>query len=373
MVLICAVMVLNGSSWLEGVHMHNMETFYSSDTCADADKTYTIKGNKTLNLLDLRYPDSDDFLTFNFKTQVSEVKLKSLITGESYTSKDNASTDKLIHKVYGPEPGEYEMFINYVCMPSGTDRYRVKINPVFNFAGREDTYYELPFPGWSSSANMEILVSSLDLEPSSYNELTLNMQQFNMTQLKLKLPILSDYINKLTEIGFGSQELNNTYKARIARLESYIPVKIEGTLELIGHKDNEPPTKTNFPAPRLIFPSMSALTGETCIASNSCKVTLRNVRKDHKYKLTMYVKYQRPDSIGYRTSLIKTLEINVIDPTGNNDLTYGTSNKLTDYTDIIVRNAELQLKFEREQAVQDIKLNLLEDEQNRLFDTVARV
>ena len=87
----------------------------------------------------------------------------------------------------------------------------------------------------------------------------------------------------------------------------------------------------------------------------------------------MYVKYQRPDSpVGYRTTLTKTLNINVVDPSNGNDLTVAdSSNKLTDYTDKIARNAELQLKFERAQGVQDVKLSVLEDEQNRLFDKVA--
>lgn len=369
-VLVCAVMVLNGGAWLEGVHMRYIEPFQATDTCTTADKTYTIKGNTPLNLLDLRYPDSEDFLTFTFKTPVSEVKLNSLTTGKSY--KSTSSADKLTHEIVdGPEPGEYELLIKYECQASGVDeKIRVKINPVFNFAGREDTYYRLPISGWSPSANMEIQVFDVDQEPSSQDSLTLNMQQFNMVQLKAKLPNLSDYINKLTELGFGSQEAKDTYKGRIARLESYIPIKIEGTLELIGHKDNEPPIKTNFPTPRLIFPSLGAVSGASCLATDGCKVTLRNVRKDHMYKLTMYVKYQRPDSLGYRTTQVKTLTITVEDP-NNNDLTLGNSKNITDYTDIIARNAELQLKFEREQAIQDVKLRVLEDAQNQVFDKVA--
>jgi len=383
LVLVCAVMVLNGSAWLEGVHMYYMEPFQETSNTAsqDCDMTYTIKGNTPLNLLDIRYPDSEDFLTFTFKTPVSEVKLNSLTTGKSYKStgksyKSTVSADKLKHEIVdGPEPGEYEMFINYVCKPSSVDeKTRVKINPVFNFAGREDTYYKLPVTGWSPSANMEIQVSGVDQQPSSQSSLTLKMQQFNMVQIKTKLPNLTDYINKLTQLGFGSKDAKDTYKGRIARLESYIPVKIEGTLELIGLKDGLPVPKTNFPAPRLIFPSTTALAGDanSCVSADNCKVTIRNVRKDHMYKLTMYVKYQRPDSLGYRTTQVKSLDILVEDPTGDNDLT-GAGSKLIDYTKVIARNAELQLKFEREQAIQDVKLGVLEDAQNLVFDKVARL
>jgi hypothetical protein len=366
-------MVLNGGAWLEGVHRRYIEPFQDTSNTASqgCDMTYTIKGNTPFNLLDIRYPDSDDFLTFTFKTPVSEVKLNSLTTGKSYTS--TSSTDKLTHEIYGPEPGEYEMFINYVCKPSGVDeKTRVKLNPVFNFAGREDTYYKLPITGWSPSANMEIQVSGVDKQPSSQDSLTLNMQQFNMVQIKTKLPNLTDYINKLTQLGFGSKDAKDTYKGRIARLESYIPVKIEGTLELIGLKDGSPVPKTNFPAPRLIFPSTTALAGEanSCVSADNCKVTIRNVRNDHMYKLTMYVKYQRPDSLGYRTTQVKSLDILVEDPTGDNDLT-GAGSTLIDYTDVIARNAELQLKFEREQAIQDVKLGVLEDAQNQVFDKVS--
>lgn len=371
LVLVCAVMILNGHVWLEGVHRNHIDTFQTPLTSCD--KLYTIKGNTPLNLLDIRYPDSDDFLTFTFNSNVSELKLTSLITGQVYTS-TNKDNDKLTHEIYGPEPGEYEILIKYDCQPSGVDRARIIINPVFNFAGRENTYYRLPITGWTPSANMEILVGNIDQTPYNSSELTLNMQQFNMVQLKVQLPKLAEYINKLTEIGFRSSAAKKEYISRITHIESYIPVSIEGTLEIIGLNDGSPIPKSNLPNPRLIFPQIGCTNSKMCcIASGLCTVTIRNVRTNHVYKLTMYVKYQRPGSIGYRTTLYRELRITVTDPTNSNDLTTGVSNKLNDYTNMISRNADLQLKFEREQQRQDMKLDVLEDQQNNIFDKVASI
>lgn len=363
LVLVCAVMVLNGGAWLESVHRTYVEPFQSSQ----CDKSYTIKGNPVLNLLDIRYPDSDDFLTFTFKTPVSKIKLTSMTTREERLSTTNAT--KLKHEVYA-EPGEYEMLIYYTCQPADPDRSRIVISPVFNFAGRESTYYRLPITGWSDSANQKISVIPTDTNA----EITLNMQQFNKAEFKVQLPKLAEYKNKLTEIGFGSTADKTEYTNRIARLESYIPVSIEGELEILGLSNGQPIPKSNFPKPRLIFPPIACTdTKVCCLSTGTCTVTIRNVRKDHKYRVTMYLKYQRPDSpTGYRTTLVKELTITVTD-TDKYDLTEGINNKLTDYTDKIARNAELQLKFERAQTIQDVKLGVLEDEQNMLFDKVARV
>lgn len=362
LVLVCAVMVLNGGAWLEGVHRAYVEPFQDSQ----CDKSYTIKGNPVLNLLDIRYPDSDDFLTFTFKTPVSKIKLTSMTTREEHLS--TADSTELKHEVYA-EPGEYEMLIYYTCQPAGPDRSRIVINPVFNFAGRESTYYRLPITGWSDGANQKISVI-----PTDTNDLTLNMQQFNKVEFKVQLPKFAEYKNKLTEIGFGSTADKTEYTNRIARLESYIPLSLEGELELLGLSNGQPIPKSNFPKPRLIFPPIGCTdTKMCCLSTGTCTVTIRNVRKDHKYRVTIYLKYQRPDSpTGYRTTLVKELTITVTD-TDKYDLTEGINNKLTDYTDKIARNAELQLKFERAQTIQDVKLGVLEDEQNMLFDKVARV
>jgi hypothetical protein len=374
LVLICSVMVLNGDAWLEGVHRRYVEPFQDTTTTQPpcVDKTYTIKGNTPLNLLDIRYPDSDDFLTFTFKTPVSSIKLTSMTTRQVITS-TTTDTAKLIHEVYAA-PGEYEMLIYYVCQPAGPDRSRIFINPVFNFAGRENTYYRLPIhTGWTDGANQEILVATMDQTPTNTADLTINMQQFNKVEFKVQLPKLSEYKNKLTEIGFGSTSDKTEYTSRIARLESYIPVSLEGELEILL-KDGQPIPKSNFPNPRLIFPPIGCTdTTMCCMATGIYTVTMRNVRKDHKYRVTMYLKYQRPDSpTGYRTTLVKELTVTVTD---NNeyDLTEGVNTKFTYYTDMIAKNAELQLKFERAQSVQDVKLSVLEDEQNKLFDKVARV
>ncbi len=380
LVLICSVMVLNGGAWLEGVHSRYVEPFQETTTTQPpCNKTYTIKGNPPiqdtqgnliLNLLDIRYPDSDDFLTFTFKTPVSKVKLTSMTTREERLSTTDAT--KLKHEVYA-EPGEYEMLIYYTCQPDGPDRSRIVISPVFNFAGRESTYYRLPITSWSSDANQKISVIPADTNDA----LTLNMQQFNKVEFKVQLPKLAEYKNKLTEIGFGSTSDKTEYTNRIARLESYIPISLEGELEILGLINDQPIPKSNsnFPNPRLIFPQIGCTdTTMCCMATGTCTVTMRNVRKDHKYRVTMYLKYQRPDSpVGYRTTLKKQLTITVTD-SDNYDLTASSaSNKLIDYTDKISKNAELQLKFERAQGIQDVKLGVLEDEQNKIFDMVARV
>jgi hypothetical protein len=370
LVLICAVMVLNGGTCLEGVHRRYVEPFqYTTTTqppCREDDKLYTIKGNMPLNLLDIRYPDSDDFLTFTFNTPVSKIKLTSMTTREERLS-TTTDTAKLIHEVYAA-PGEYEMLIYYICQPAGPDQTRIVISPVFNFAGRENTYYRLPIQGWTDGANQKISINPTDTNDA----LTLNMQQFNKVEFKVQLPKLSEYKNKLTEIGFGSTSDKTEYTNKIARLESYIPVSLEGELEILGLIDGKPIPKSNFPNPRLIFPPIGCTdTTMCCMATGICTVTMRNVRKDHKYRVTMYLKYQRPDSpVGYRTTLKKQLTITVTDNDGY-DLTEFGNTKLTDYTDKIAKNAELQLKFERAQSIQDVKLDVLEDEQNRLFDKVA--
>jgi hypothetical protein len=374
LVLVCAVMVLNGGEWLEGVHRRYVEPFQVGGS--QCDKSYTIKGNPNpltaANLLDIRYPDSDDFLTFTFNTAVSKIKLTSMTTRQVITSTTTDSA-KLKHEVYA-EPGEYEMLINYICQPAGPDRNRIVISPVFNFAGRENTYYRLPVTSWSDDdANQKISIDPTDTKGA----LTLNMQQFNKVEFKVQLPKLAEYKNKLTEIGFGSTSDKTEYTNRIARLESYMPVSIEGELEILGPSDGKPIPKSNanFPSPRLIFPPIGCTdTKMCCLATENCTVTMRNIRTDHKYRVTMYLKYQRPDSpTGYRTTLKKELTITVTDTDGYDLTTLGAGNKLTDYTDRIAKNAELQLKFERAQGIQDVKLGVLEDEQNRVFDMVARV
>lgn len=375
LVLVCSVMVLNGGAWLEGVHRRYIEPFQVGGS--QCDKSYTIKGNPNpltaANLLDIRYPDSDDFLTFTFNTAVSKIKLTSMTTREERLSTTD-DTAKLKHEVYA-EPGEYEMLIYYICQPAGPERNRIVISPVFNFAGRENTYYRLPITGWTPAANQEILVATMDQTPTNTADLTLNMQQFNKVEFKVQLPKLSEYKNKLTEIGFGSTSDKTEYTNRIARLESYIPVSLEGELEMLGLSDGQPIPKSNFPNPRLIFPQIGCIdTTMCCLSTGTCTVTMRNVRNKHKYRVTMYLKYQRPDSpSGYRTTLKKELTITVTDTDGYDLTTLGAGNKLTDYTDRIAKNAELQLKFERAQGIQDVKLGVLEDEQNRVFDMVARV
>ncbi len=373
LVLVCAVMVLNGGEWLEGVHRRYVEPFQVGGS--QCDKSYTIKGNPNpltaANLLDIRYPDSDDFLTFTFNTAVSKIKLTSMTTREEKLS--TTDTAKLIHEVCAA-PGEYEMLINYECQPAGPDRNRIVISPVFNFAGRENTYYRLPVTSWSDDdANQKISIDPTDTKGA----LTLNMQQFNKVEFKVQLPNLAEYKNKLTEIGFGSTSDKTEYTNRIARLESYIPISLEGELEILGPSDGKPIPKSNanFPSPRLIFPPIGCTdTKMCCLATGKCTVTMRNIRTDHKYRVTMYLKYQRPDSpTGYRTTLKKELTITVTDTDGYDLTTLGAGNKLTDYTDRIAKNAELQLKFERAQGIQDVKLGVLEDEQNRVFDMVARV
>ncbi len=86
--------------------------------------------------------------------------------------------------------------------------------------------------------------------------------------------------------------------------------------------------------------------------------------------MTLILKYRRPESTGYRTSLPLSIKFKVTDATGNNDLTLAGANT-NPFSQQIVTNAKRQLKFESEQVNQDSRIAQLESEQNKLFETVG--
>lgn len=376
LVLVCAIVVLQNGAWLDSVHQRYMTPAVAKEAfvCETSiDKTFTIKGNDPVDPMDIRYPDAADVLTFTFKTDVDTVKLISMATRKVITS--TSGTDKKVHELYSAEPGEYEMQVVFSCDTDVKYTYRIKISPVFNFAGRDNTYFRLPVTGWSNSANLQLLTSSDSVDPITVDQitdLTLNMIQFNTVKLRVKIPNFAEYKNKLTEIGFGSQQTKASYEDRIKQLEAYLPIKFEGTLEQLGNEDGTPVSKTNFPNPRLIFPVIGCTdTKMCCVSTGDCYILIRNVRKNQKYRLTMYLKYQRPDSSGYRTTQVKQLTIIVRDLSNTNDLS-APGSKIIDVTDDIANRARLQLKFEKDQGRQDTNLLTLENTQNKVFDNIAR-
>jgi hypothetical protein len=383
-VFICAILVLR-SPWLETVHSKYIDNFLNIDSSI---------GNPNIqsSLADIRYPNGEDYIQLSFNESISDYTLefKSVATGRVYSAmaKDMSDSNRSA-KIY-IDPGEYIMTLKPKTPTANSQTFsdRVIINPIFNFKGSGNQYYRLPVTDasspWDNSANMLMGITeykdtiprpstgsyTYSLNPADELDMgSIAMRQFNHVKFAVRLPSIADYKGKLLEIGFASDVEEQDYRKKITQLDSYYPVEFISSVELIGKTSSSdsslllPADKKSFSAPKLLF-------DKNILSSPTPLITVKNVRKDHVYKLSLQLKYRRPESTGYRTSLPLNIRFKVIDTTGNYDLTINMSNA-NSISKQIIANAKLQLKFEGEQVQQDNRLAQLESDQNRLFEVVG--
>lgn len=165
----------------------------------------------------------------------------------------------------------------------------------------------------------------------------------------LKIPNFNNYItNVITQLQTDKHKcLESEYK----ELTKYIPFKFDALLTVNRTKDS-------YPLEVIILPSIN------CINTNKCMISLRNLRKNTEYNIKIRLVYFKMGSDNnYRSSPMIQWSFNTGDTGDTFFDTVEQINKLL----LLIKNGNINTDiFNKEQTIQNNRLNTIENEKNKI-------
>ena len=196
--------------------------------------------------------------------------------------------------------------------------------------------------------------------------ITSNMKQFNYVVFKINKPNLSNLRVKLLETEFENDSNRKEYLKKLEKFDKLVPLKFNIELQLIKQIGENQYTsfseidlnkhRKNYPIPeRIILPNPNC---------NNCELQIRNVIANQLYNMKIRLEYYYLDNIkNIRATPYLNFNFKIMDEDDKNSFSIF---KL-DIVGKLEENKQIQTLFEKSQSQQDINLDKIENNFNKLI------